>query len=100
MKLAQITGITTPSTEFTDYSDLLEKVVSRFLLFAISIAGLIFLVRLISAGFSYLTSTGDPAKIQSATKELTNAGIGLFITISAFFIMQILNTIFGLKIFV
>ena len=79
-------------------SEVLGLTVSRILIFSIIGAGLFFFVRLISAGYSMLTSLGDPAKIQGATKELTNAVIGLLIAISAFFIAQILETVFGIKI--
>lgn len=97
-QLAQITGITSPSTKFQDYNTLLADVVARLLLFAILSAGIFFLVRLISAGYTYLTSLGDSAKIQSATKEITHALIGLLVILSSYFVIQILQVIFGLKI--
>ncbi len=109
--LAQIQGVPQPSNLsgfkfWTDssigtgrnYADLLGLVVSRLILFAIIGAGLFFFVRLISAGYSYLTSLGDSVKIQSATKELTNAVVGLLIIISAFFLAQILEVVFGINI--
>ncbi len=78
--------------------NLIGQVVSRLITFAIIGAGLFFFVRLLSAGFSMLTSKGEPAKIQSATKELTNALIGLLIVISSYFLAQIIQVIFGIKI--
>lgn len=74
------------------------SVISRLLLFAIIAAGLYFFVRLIFAGYKYLTSLGEPAKIQSASKELTNATIGLLVVISAFFLAQIIQVVFGISI--
>lgn len=74
------------------------RLISRILLFAIIAAGLVFFVKLILAGYTYLTSLGEPAKIQSASKELTNAAIGLVVVISAFFIAQIIQVIFGITI--
>ncbi|KKU02676.1 MAG: hypothetical protein UX99_C0012G0006 [Candidatus Amesbacteria bacterium GW2011_GWB1_47_26] len=100
-QLAQITGIDDPvGTKFpiADYADLPGLIVSRLLTFAIIGAGLFFFVRLISAGYSYLTSLGEPAKIQSATKELTNAVIGLLVIISSYFIIQIIEVVFGFNI--
>lgn len=73
-------------------------IVSRVLLFAIISAGLVFFVKLIFSGYTYLTSLGEPAKIQAATKELTNAAIGLIVVISTFFIAQILQVVFGITI--
>ena len=94
-----ISGISPPSgLLFTNASTLLGDIVSRFLLFAISLAGIYFLYRLITAGYAYLTSTGDPSKIQSGTKQLTNALTGLVIVITAFFIIQILQRILGVQI--
>ena len=72
--------------------------VSRFALFAVAISGTIFLVKIVMAGYAYLTSAGDQTKIQNATKEITNALIGLVIVVSAFFIVQILEVIYGVKL--
>ena len=71
---------------------------SRIIPFTIVIAGLIFFFQLISAGFSYMTAAGDSAKIQSATKNLTNALIGLLVVISAFFLAQIIQVVFGITL--
>lgn len=95
----QIFGITQPEgLRFTNYVSFPTDLVSFLLRYAIIGAGLFFFVRLISAGYSYLTSLGEPAKIQSASKELSNAVIGLIIVISAFFIAQIIDVVFGLSI--
>lgn len=98
----QITGITSPpglKPEFVDSESLnLGGIISRLLPFAIIVAGLFFFVKLIVAGFSYLTSAGDSAKIQSATKNLTNAGLGLLIVLTAYFLAQILEVVLGVKI--
>lgn len=103
MRLAQININTPPNLsglKFSDYSTLASAIVSRFLAFAILAAGLFFFVKLISAGYTYLTSLGEPAKIQSASKELTNATIGLIIVISAFFLAQIIQVVFGINILI
>ncbi len=76
----------------------LSLVIARILLFATIVSGLIFFVKLMMAGFSYLTSAGDSNKIQAATKEITNATIGLLIVISTFFLAQIIQVVLGIKI--
>ena len=97
MRLAQINGVTSPSTQFPDDPDkLVGLVVSRFLLFAVGAAGLFFFIKLLSAGFTYMTSLGDPAKLQGASKELTNAAIGFFVVLTSFFIIQIIQLVFKL----
>ncbi len=108
MKIAQIENISPPPA-FTNFKfkgnpdyfytrDFLGIVVSRLLTFAIIGSGLFFFVRLISAGYSYLTNAGDQNKIQSASKELLNAVIGLLLIISSYFIIQAIQVIFGIKI--
>ncbi len=76
----------------------LGKSIERIILFAVVVSGLIFFVKLMMAGFSYLTSAGDANKIQAATKEITNALIGLLIVISTFFLAQIIEVVLGIKI--
>lgn len=81
------------------YSDrLVADFVARAMLFVIIAAGLYFFTKLISAGYGYLTSAGDPGKIQNATKEVTNALIGLILIISSYFIIQIIQVVFGVII--
>lgn len=95
----QILGIPQPSgLKFTNYVSLPTDLASFLLRYAIAGAGFFFFVRLISAGYGYLTNAGDQNKIQNASKELTNALIGLLLVISAFFIIQAMQVIFGIKI--
>lgn len=77
---------------------LVGELVSQVMTFAIVAAGLYFFVRLISSGYGYLTSLGDPTKVASSTKELTNAIVGLTIVVTAFFIMQLLQNVLGINI--
>ncbi len=95
----QIVGITQPGGLSLFTPDIaLAYFTNRLLTFAIAGAGLFFFVRLISAGYGYLTNAGDQNKIQSASKELTNALFGLLLVISSFFIIQVIQTIFGINI--
>lgn len=98
MKLAQV-NFTGPGVfQNISPSNLVGVVLSRFLLFAIPVAGIYFLVRLILSGYNFMTSLGDPAKIQAAQQQLVNAGFGLLIVISAYFITQIIQSILGVTI--
>lgn len=72
------------------------NIVGRVLLFSIVAAGLIFFLKLVGAGYTYLTSAGDSGKIAGATKDITNALIGLLLVVCTFFIGQILQVIFGI----
>ena len=80
------------------WSNSLGLLLAEVLLLATIVAGLIFFGKLLMAGFSYLTSAGDSNKIQAATKEITNATIGLLIVISTFFLAQIIEVILKIKI--
>jgi hypothetical protein len=93
MTIAQISGITYPSNYFNNYSRLLPDLAYRLLLYAISLAGLFFFLRLVLAGYSFMASTGDPAKIDLAQKQITHALLGLIIVIATFFIMQLVQAI-------
>ena len=98
MKLAQITDITPPAgLRFTSTQNLPSYLTAAILRYAIIGAGLFFFVRLVTAGFTYMTSVGDPGKIQSATKEITHALVGLLVVITTFFIAQILQVTLGLN---
>ena len=74
---------------------LLGGILSRLLLFAFIAAGLIFFYKLLSAGYAYMTSGGDPNKLASASKGLLNGAIGLFVVISCYFLAQIVQYLFG-----
>jgi hypothetical protein len=75
----------------------LGKLISRVILFAIIAAGLFFFFQLIFSGYQYLTSGGDSAKVQAASKQLTNATIGLLIVVTSYFLAQIIEVVFGIN---
>lgn len=98
---AGITNINPPPNlrvGFTNYSAFFGFLISRFLLYATALTGAFFLYRTITAGFTYMTSVGDPGKVQAATKQLTNALTGLIVIVSAYFIIQIAELMFGITI--
>ncbi len=79
-------------------SSFLGAIVSRIFIYSIYLSGLFFLVRFIVAGYTYLTSLGDPGKIQSAAQTIIHSLVGIVIVVSAFFIAQILDTVLGLNL--
>lgn len=60
------------------------------------LAGIGLLIFLIYSGFSFLTSSGDPKKMEAAKGQITAAVLGFILIIAAFWITQIVNYIFGL----
>ena|SRR3989338_8581270 len=71
---------------------------SQLLQYSLIIAGLILLAMIISAGFTLLTSAGDPKKIEAGKNRLTHAALGFLIVFAAYWIAQILQVIFNLPI--
>jgi hypothetical protein len=96
--LAQISGINSPSTVFTNYSTIVPELTSRLLLYGITVAGLVFFVQLLVGGYGYLTAMGDSAKITAATQGITRAVVGLIVVVSAYFIGQIMQVILGVQL--
>ena len=78
-------GISTEASSF-------ENIVNSALNYALGAAALIAAIYIIIAGFSYITSSGNAEKVQSATKTITYAIIGLIIVAISFalkaFVMQ------------
>lgn len=74
----------------------LTGIVSRALLVMYPLAGILLLLFLIWGGFQYLTSSGDPKKTEAAKSTLTWAILGFIIVVTAFWLTQIVSTIFGL----
>jgi hypothetical protein len=89
---AQDLGLATGTV--TDPRILILNIVKYLLTFL----GLIAVVFVMWAGFLWMTSEGDPAKIDKAKKTLVNAVIGVAIIISAFAIVIYINKLVTGKI--
>lgn len=61
-------------------------------------AGLLMFFYLIFGGFKYLTAAGDEKAIMAAKNTLTNAVIGLTIIFCSWWIIRIIEVIFGMAI--
>ncbi|MBI3380197.1 hypothetical protein HY029_05580 [Candidatus Gottesmanbacteria bacterium] len=79
--------------KFTD----IASVVNAAQAFIFPIAGVMLLAYLVWGGFSYITAMGDPKKAEGARARLTHAVIGFLIIFAAYWIVQIVNQIFGLQ---
>ncbi|MEK7524775.1 MAG: hypothetical protein AAB548_00165 [Patescibacteria group bacterium] len=62
---------------------------------AIILTALASFAAVVFAGFNYITSSGDKAKVQQATTMLNYALLGLALAVSAFVITQIVGQIGG-----
>ncbi len=89
-----------PSEALVAKADLtLGDIISALLPYIFVLAGLLLFGLLLMAGFGLLTSAGDPKKIESAKGKLTNGVIGFVIIFVAYWLVQIMEVIFNLKIF-
>jgi hypothetical protein len=83
------------SGKFSDLGDIISSLIP----YIFGLAGLALLLILIWGGFEMMTSAGDPKKMESAKGRLTGAVVGFIIIFAAYWLVQILEVIFGLKIF-
>mgnify|MGYP001590172929 CR=1 FL=1 len=80
-------GYTKPS----DIGALLSPLINNAIIFT----ALASFTAVVFAGFNYITSSGDKAKVQQATTMLNYALLGLALAVSAFVITQIVGQIGG-----
>jgi Ca2+/Na+ antiporter len=62
------------------------------------IAGIVLIIRLITAGYSYLSAQGDPKKFQAAGDTITQSILGLVIVAAAFVIAGLVGRLTGIDI--
>jgi len=84
----------TPDTGYTTSN--LPGTVSIIISALLGIAALISVIYIIVGGFSYITSSGNAEKVQSATKTITYAIIGLIVIALAFAIKTYALQLLGL----
>ena len=74
----------------------LQDIIVDVINWLIGAAVLVCVVMLVWAGYSYMTAGGDEGKVQKATKTLTNAIIGLVISLLALVLINFIrNTFLG-----
>lgn len=69
----------------------LPEFINYVFLWGVLLGGLAAFLVLILAGFQYLTSVGDPTKMQEARNRITSAIVGLVLLLSTFIILNTLN---------
>lgn len=85
--------------DFASLTDITSNsIVSTLISFIMIGATLIFFFTLISGGIRWLTSNGDEKAVGTARSQITNAVIGLTIVFATWAILQLIETIFGVKI--
>lgn len=83
-----------PASKFSDFGALASTIVQALTI----VAAVVSIIFIITAGFKYVTSSGDPKKIASATSTLTYAIIGLAVTALAFVILRVVEHFLGARL--
>ena len=74
------------------------EVVMGFIPILMSLVGIILFLMLVAGGFSMLTAVGNPDKVKKGQALIANALIGFVIIFVAYWIMQILQIVFGVDL--
>lgn len=87
-------NVQTPSEiKFFDLNNLLSTGITILFVFSI----LLTLFFLVYGGISFITSGGDKQKVVAARQKLTYAVIGLIVVFSAYFIVNLVYNLFGIR---
>jgi hypothetical protein len=103
MKLAQAVDFEKireafPTESLARKAETIADLINPLLNYVFIIAGLLLFGYLLLGGFELLTSAGEPEKIKSAQGKLTSALIGFLVIFVSYWLIQILETIFGITI--
>lgn len=83
-----------------DGSLTIGSIINRALTYVFPFAGIILLVVLIMGGFQLLTSGGNQESIKAGQAKLTSAIIGFVIIFIAYWLIQIIDVLFGAHILI
>jgi hypothetical protein len=70
-------------------------IIQNIVLAALAFSGLVALVLIIYSGITYITSHGDPQKVEGAKKTLTWAIVGLVVIFLSFFVVNLISQVTG-----
>lgn len=76
----------------------LEDVFANVIKIVLGIAGITFFILLLSSGFKFITSGGDPKALEGAKKTLTYAIGGLILIIASYLILLLIKEITGVDV--
>jgi len=72
-------------------------VINNVITAALVFSGMVALVLIIYSGTRYITSRGDPTKVEGAKKTLTYAILGLIVIFLSFFIVTLISKLTGVE---
>lgn len=85
------------NSQFKVGSTTLGSIIASAIPWIFTIAGMLLLVYLIFGGLQLMLSQGDPKNAAAAKSHITNALVGFIIIFVAFWVVQLLGLILGLK---
>ncbi len=83
-----------PNCGFKDFQNTVANIVVKLLQLCLAAVSLLFAF----VGYEYMMSGDDSGRRQKAHGMLTNAGIGLIITLTAFLIVELITRTLGLDV--
>jgi hypothetical protein len=76
----------------------LELVFTNVVKAAVALAGIVLFVVLLMGGINFLTSGGDPKKVEVAQKTITTGLGGLILVLLSYMILVLIRTITGVDV--
>ena len=83
-----------PPAQLSELSDVFKNAVNAIF----AIAGIVLFVLLVSGGFKFITSGGDPKAVDAAKKTLTYAIAGLVVILVSYLILVLIKTLTGANV--
>lgn len=85
------------SSQYSSFDGLVSGKVTTLINFAIGFAGLVAVILLVVAGFTYITSAGNADKVEQAGKMITGTIIGLVVVMIAALLVKYILSIVGVS---
>lgn len=76
----------------------ISDIINALIPYVFGIVGFLLILFLVWGGFDWMTSGGNQEKIQKAKAKISGALIGFLIIFASYWVIQILEIIFGLQI--
>ena len=80
-----------------DSASQLEKIISGVIGVLTIVAFIYFAIQIILAGYSFISSQGDAAKLKAARDRLTNGILGIVVVVIAFGLTAFLASLLGIE---
>lgn len=74
-------------------------IITRVLAYAFPIAGLILFVMITYGGFQVILTSATKKSVEEGKKKITTSILGFMLLFSSYWIVQIIQTIFGARLF-